>query len=132
MQTLDSCGEEAFLPYETTAHSCTGPLIRDKTGKVVGMENDDTGVGLREYQLLRRLHRFHLACLCVRWRGLFLRAAGPFLFCAQQFRWILMRMSYKHSFSGKQELRCLSNMPGEERFRVLDLEPTRYSEGLWD
>jgi hypothetical protein len=45
-----------------------------------------------------------------------------------------MRMSYKHSFSGKQELRCLSNMPGEERFRVLDLEPTRYSGGgnQWD
>jgi hypothetical protein len=36
-------------------------------------------------------------------------------------------MSYNHRFSGKQEIRCMSNMPGEERFRVLDLEPTRYS-----
>ena len=69
LQTLDSSGEEAFLPYETTAHNCTGPLIRDDTGKVVGMGNDPTGVGLREYQLLRRRHRFRPSCVHKRLSG---------------------------------------------------------------
>ena len=46
-------------------------------------------------------------------------------FREQQVRWILTRMSNQHRLGGHQEVRCLSNMPGEERFRVLQLEPTR-------
>ena len=57
-QTLDTTGEEGMLPYETTPHQCTGGLVRNQAGKALAMENDPTGVGMREYQLLRRQHRF--------------------------------------------------------------------------
>eukprot|EP00802_Teleaulax_amphioxeia_P004685 Tamp_04689.p1 GENE.Tamp_04689~~Tamp_04689.p1 ORF type:complete len:264 (-),score=29.08 Tamp_04689:1750-2541(-) len=58
MKTLDTTGEEGMLPYETTPHQCTGGLVRNEAGKALAMENDPTGVGMREYQLLRRQHRF--------------------------------------------------------------------------
>ena len=85
MGTIETAGEEAFLPYETTAHGITGALVRGKSGKAVGMKNDPTGVGFREYELLRRRNRL----------------------------------------PSSKEPRCLSNMPGEARWRLLDLEPTR-------
>ena len=50
-------GEEAVLPYETTPHAITGPLKFNSEGKAIAMANDPTGVGFREYELLRRRHR---------------------------------------------------------------------------
>ena len=85
MGTIETAGEDALLPYETTPHGITGPLVRGKSGKPVGMKNDPTGVGFREYELLRRRNRI----------------------------------------PSSKDPRCLSNMPGEERWRLLDLEPTR-------
>jgi hypothetical protein len=60
---LDTCvcvveaGEEAVLPYETTAHGITGHLKFNSKGKAIGMGNDPTGVGFREYALLRARHK---------------------------------------------------------------------------
>ena len=85
MGTIDTGGEDAFLPYETTPHAITGALQKNASGEIVSMENDPTGVGFREYQLLRR----------------------------------------KNPFPNSPVPRCISNMPGEFRWRLLDLEPTR-------
>jgi len=85
MGTIQSKGEDAVLPFETTAHGITGGIVRSKSGKPVGMQNDPTGVGFREYELLRRRNRI----------------------------------------PSSKDPKCLSNMPGEERWRLLDLEPTR-------
>lgn len=85
MHTLYSAGEDAILPYETAPHGITGNVLRNESGKAVAMENDDTGVGFREYELLRR----------------------------------------KHKLPASKLPRCISNMPGEFRWRLFDLEPTR-------
>ena len=85
MGTIESEGEDAVLPFETTGHGITGGIIRNKSGKPIGMQNDPTGVGFREYELLRR----------------------------------------KNRIPSSKEPKCISNMPGEERWRLLRLEPTR-------
>jgi hypothetical protein len=85
MGTIETAGEDAMLPYETTPHGITGGIVRSKSGEPVGMQNDPTGVGFREYELLRRRNRI----------------------------------------PSSKDPKCMSNMPGEERWRLLDLEPTR-------
>jgi hypothetical protein len=57
MGTMHTAGENAMLPYETTAHALTGALKENSQGKKVGMSNDTTGVGFREYKLLMRKHK---------------------------------------------------------------------------
>eukprot|EP00960_Hanusia_phi_P049393 759529-Hanusia_phi.AAC.9 len=85
--------------YETESHGLTGDLKVDarrnflchmclkiaKDGSPNGMNNDPTGVGFREFELLRK----------------------------------------KHNFAPSRRPFNISNMPGEERWRVLEVEPTR-------
>lgn len=78
-------GLEAVRRCETEAHGLTGDIIIGKDGMPESMRNDPTGTGFREFELLRKKHKFSAA-------------RRPF---------------------------NISNMPGEERWRVLELEPTR-------
>ena len=84
--TLMGNGVKATRASVTEPHAINGALKVDKTtGRATGMRNDPLGVGFREYDLLRKRHKFPSSKV-------------PF---------------------------CISNMPGEERWRLLNLEPTR-------
>jgi len=83
--TLAGEGVESVARAETNCHNLTGALVLGRDGVPASMDKDPTGVGFREYKLLRERHKF---------------AAS--------------RRPYN-----------ISNMPGEERWRVLDVEPTR-------
>jgi len=84
--TLMGPGVQATRASVTEPHAITGALKVDKTtGRAIGMRHDPLGVGFREYNLLKKRHKFPPTKV-------------PF---------------------------CISNMPGEERWRLLNLEPTR-------
>ena len=84
--TLMGPGVKATRASVTEPHAITGALKVDKTtGRAIGMRHDPLGVGFREYNLLKKRHKFPPTKV-------------PF---------------------------CISNMPGEERWRLLNLEPTR-------
>lgn len=83
--TFAGAGVEADRTCETEAHGLTGDIIIGRDGLPESMQHDKTGVGFREFELLRK----------------------------------------KHKFAASRRPFNISNMPGEERWRVLELEPTR-------